>query len=103
MHLTHVKGGGVVFRRNNAVELGPCHDPHLCLGRDIVGPATIKAYALRDAGLWRPPYPPSYYEGSFLQVTLRPPKALLRFEQRLGGEKLFARHLELLQARPPPF
>ena len=49
------------------------------------------------------PYAPSYYAGTFLEVSLRPPAALLRFEQRPGDgkqegdDRLFARHLALLQ------
>ena len=53
LHATHVKGRGVVFKRNNAVTLGRCRDAHLCLGRRAVRTETVKAYALRDAGLWR--------------------------------------------------
>ena len=52
MHATHIVGHGVVFKRNNRISMGPCTHEVWCLGSRFVSAGAIKAFTMRQFGLW---------------------------------------------------
>ena len=56
----HIVGSGIIFMRNNLKTMGACTHPVWCPAERVTAGA-LKAFTMRQYGLWRVHDPPSYY------------------------------------------
>ena len=83
--------------------MGVCTHPIWCLGNPKVSAAALKAFTLRQYGMWLVEDDEKYYDGRYLTYSNNPARRLRRFATHKAGDSQWAEHLNLLQEQLQDF